>query len=55
MKFNKNSGCVRVWVTLVMGGTYTYDQVPNLFNLQEQVKLVLIESGAMEDTSTVTE
>ena len=51
MIFNKNSGCVRVWVTLIMSGVYTYEQVPKLFNLQEQVKLVLTEAGAMEDTT----
>ena len=53
MKFNKNSGCVRVWVTLITGGVYTYEQTPDLFNLREQVKLVLVEMGAMEDTTTV--
>jgi len=45
--FNKDSGCVKVWVTLIMNGTYTYEQVPKLFNLQECVKEVLIEVGVM--------
>ncbi|WP_202127887.1 hypothetical protein [Clostridium sp. C2-6-12] len=49
MKFNKESGCVKVWVTLIVGGTYTYEQVPKLLNLKEQVKLVLVEMGVMED------
>ncbi|HBZ6636599.1 hypothetical protein FC839_12645 [Clostridium botulinum] len=48
MKFNKNSGCVKVWITLIVGGTYKYEDVPNLLNLQEQVKLVLIDLGIME-------
>ncbi|EHN17009.1 hypothetical protein [Clostridium sporogenes] len=46
--FNKESGCVKVWVTLIMGGTYTFEQVPKLLNLQECVKEVLIEMGAIE-------
>ncbi|NSB13925.1 hypothetical protein [Clostridium beijerinckii] len=52
MEFNKNSGCVKVWVTLIVGGTYEYEDVPNLLNLQEQVKLVLVDMGAMEDSTT---
>lgn len=48
-KFNKNSGCVQVWVTLIMNGTYTYDQVPPLLNLQECVKAVLEDVGFKED------
>lgn len=52
MQFNKNSGCVKVWVTLIVGGTYEYKDVPNLLNLQEQVKLVLTDMGVMEDTVT---
>ncbi|CUU47353.1 MULTISPECIES: hypothetical protein [Clostridium] len=51
MQFNKNSGCVKVWVTLIVGGTYEYKDVPNLLNLQEQVKLVLVDMGAIEDTT----
>lgn len=52
MQFNKNSGCVKVWVTLIVGGTYEYKDVPNLLNLQEQVKLVLVNMGVMGDTTT---
>lgn len=52
MKFNKNSGCVKVWVTLIVGGTYTYEDVPNLLNLQEQVKLVLVDMGIEEATTS---
>ncbi|AQS03535.1 hypothetical protein [Clostridium beijerinckii] len=52
MQFNKNSGCVKVWVTLIVGGTYEYKDVPNLLNLQEQVKLVLVNMGIEEDSTT---
>jgi hypothetical protein len=48
MEFNKNSGCVKVWVTLIVAGIYQYKDVPNLLNLQEQVKLVLIDTGIIE-------
>lgn len=49
MKFNKESGCTKVWITLIMNGVYTYEQVPALLNLRECVKAVLIEIGMMED------
>lgn len=39
--FNENSGLVRVWVSLVLAGTYTLDQVPNLSNLKEIVTSVI--------------
>jgi hypothetical protein len=48
MEFNKNSGCVKVWVTLIVAGIYQYKDVPNLLNLQEQVKLVLADMGITE-------
>lgn len=35
--FNKNSGLVKVWVSLVMQGIYTLEQVPALSNLKELV------------------
>lgn len=44
MTFTKNSIVVRVWVQNVQSGLYTYDQVPDLFNLREIVKEVLEES-----------
>ncbi len=43
--FNKNSGLVKVWVSLILAGTYTYDDVPNISNLREVVREVLIELG----------
>ncbi|HFU4358648.1 TPA: hypothetical protein ACGO9M_000450 [Streptococcus suis] len=43
MKFTKNMQIVKSWVALVVGGIYTYDQVPKLFNLREVVAEVLAE------------
>ena len=41
--FNKNSGLVKVWVSLIMSGTYTREQVPELSNLKECIVEVLNE------------
>lgn len=41
MVFTKNSSLVKTWVSLVPLGTYTREQVPNLFNLREVVYEVL--------------
>lgn len=41
IKLNKNSGLVKVWVSLITTGVYTYEQVPALSNLREVVKEVL--------------
>lgn len=41
MTFTKDSGLVKVWVSLVLGGTYTLVQVPALFNLKEAVTQVV--------------
>ena len=43
MNFTKESGLVKVWVGLVMAGTYTIEQVPNLYNLREVVEEVINE------------
>lgn len=37
MTFTKNSGLVKTWVSLVLCGVFTLEQVPNLFNLREVV------------------
>lgn len=37
MKFTKNSGLVKTWVSLVLTGVYTREQLPNLFNLRTVV------------------
>jgi uncharacterized membrane protein YjdF len=50
--FNKNSGLVKVWVSVILVGTYTYEQVPNLSNLKTVVGEVLNEIGySTESTS----
>jgi len=41
MTFTKDSQLVKIWVSLVKNGTYTRDQVPKLYNLQEVVFQVL--------------
>lgn len=40
--FNHNSGLVKVWVSLVMQGAYTLEQVPVLSNLKEMVYEVVM-------------
>ena len=37
MTFTKNSGLVQTWVSLVLCGVFTLEQVPNLFNLRAVV------------------
>jgi len=44
--FTKDSGLVKVWVSLVMAGTYTLDQVPALFNLKTVVTEVINGAAA---------
>ncbi len=44
--FNQNSGLVKVWVSLVLAGTYTLEQVPNLSNLRAVVTEVVGEVAA---------
>lgn len=39
--FNENSGLVKVWVSLVLAGVYTLEQVPQLSNLREVVTQVV--------------
>lgn len=46
MKFTKNMQIVKSWVALVVGGIYTFDQVPKLFNLRDVVAEVLAEIEA---------
>lgn len=41
MVFTKDSGLVKVWVSLVMAGTYSLEQVPNLYNLKTVVSNVI--------------
>lgn len=51
MKFTRESGLVKTWVSLVQGGTYTREQVPELFNLREAVYEVLDEQAAANDAA----
>ncbi len=39
--FNENSVIVKTWVSLVLSGAYTREQVPNLSNLQDVVYKIL--------------
>ena len=41
MVFTKDSGLVKIWVSLVLLGTYTREQVPNIYNLRTVVYEVL--------------
>lgn len=41
--FTKNSVIVKSWVALILAGTYTIDDVPNISNLREVVQEVLDE------------
>ena len=41
MVFTKNSALVKTWVSLVVSGAYTKEQVPKLFNLPEVVSEVV--------------
>ncbi|MGG3987674.1 hypothetical protein [Bacillus smithii] len=41
MTFTENSGLVKVWVSLVLAGIYTVDQVPQLSNLRDVVTSVI--------------
>lgn len=39
--FNENSALVQIWVRLIKQGTYTTNNIPNLFNLKEIVLQIL--------------
>ena len=41
MKFTKDSGLVKTWVSLVLCGVFTVEQVPNLFNLKSVVMEII--------------
>ena len=41
MVFTKDSARVKTWVSLVLSGAYTKEQVPKLFNLREVVSEVV--------------
>ena len=37
MVFTKDSALVKTWLSLVLSGAYTKEQVPKLFNLRDVV------------------
>ena len=41
MTFTKDSGLVKTWVSLVLCGVFTVEQVPNLFNLRTVVREIV--------------
>lgn len=41
MKFTKDSGLVKTWISLILCGVFTLEQVPNLFNLKSVVSEVI--------------
>lgn len=41
MKFTKDSGLVKTWVSLVLCGVFTVEQIPNLFNLRAVVREII--------------
>lgn len=41
MVFTPDSALVKIWVSLVLAGTYKRDDVPDLFNLRTVVYSVL--------------
>lgn len=43
MTFTKNSGLVKTWVSLILSGVFTMEQVPELFNLRAVVSEVINE------------
>lgn len=49
-KLNKNSALVKVWVSLIMAGTYTIQQCPTFFNLRKSVEEVLKELTENKET-----
>ncbi|EJE7236614.1 hypothetical protein M5L40_003632 [Clostridium botulinum] len=51
--FNKESGCVKVWITLILNGTYKVEQVPPLLNLQECVNEVLTDIGVTQSAHPI--
>ncbi|MBU3176103.1 hypothetical protein KPL47_06940 [Clostridium estertheticum] len=52
--FTKNSGCTKVWITLIIGGVYKFEQCPKLFNLRDMVGEVLKDMGATTEEPIAT-
>jgi hypothetical protein len=45
MTFTKDSGLVKVWVSLVLAGAYSLNQVPALYNLKVVVTEVVNQTA----------
>ena len=41
MRFTKDSGLVKTWVSLILCGAFTVEQIPNLFNLKSVVMEII--------------
>lgn len=55
-KFEEGSIIVNAWVTLILNGKKTLEEVPRLWNLREVVKKVLKDRGfIIEDQKENTE
>lgn len=55
-KFEEKSIIVNAWVTLILNGEKTLEEVPRLWNLREIVKKVLKDRGfIIEDQNENTE
>lgn len=55
-KFEEGSIIVNAWVTLILNGEKTLEEVPRLWNLREVVKKVLKDRGfIIEDQKEKTE
>ena len=55
-KFEEGSIIVNAWVTLILNGEKTLEEVPRLWNLREIVKKVLKDRGfIIEDQKENTE
>ena len=55
-KFEEGSIIVNAWVTLILNGEKTLEEVPRLWNLREVVKKVLKDRGfIIEDQNENTE
>jgi len=52
--FTKNSALTKIWVSMVLNGTYHYSDVPKLSNLRDCVGQVLVEMGYDINNETPT-
>lgn len=45
MRFTKKSALVKTWVSLILMGVYTVEEVPNIFNLRAIVQEIVNETA----------